>query len=338
MSQETARWLNTKTLIGMGKLAWHKDERFQGAESNHYDGPVPIEDIRRRLIDWKAVERPVYVGGGMDGETPVAQPDLKAIVRDDNGDRLTVAGADYKIHQYDEWLLGGLSQILDTSSGDLIIGSAGLLQNGGVMWVQVETPETVVTPSGVAYRPHIMAATSHNRSIKSTYKGGNVVVVCDNTMAAALGEKTPEWKVPHTRLSKLDPQAAREALEVIFTVEDVFTREIEELVSIKVTDAELAKILDEWAPITKVETGIKRRKDEERRGKLLTMWNEDERVAPYKNTAWGVLSLTSTWRLHDRGVRNVSRDERNGLDSVTGKTANEDRDDLRLIKAVLGSA
>lgn len=338
MSQETAAWLNQNTLIGMTAErghAWHYLASEQGGESNHYDGPVPIADVRRRLLDWTPVECPVFVGGGYDGETPVVDPTRKGIRRSDNQHLLSVTGADYKVHGYDEYLLNGLAQILDVNSGDLVIGSAVMLRGGAVMSVQIETPDTVVTPSGVAYRPHIMAATSLDRSLKTTYKGGNTVVVCDNTMAAALGEATPEYKLAHTSRSRLDPAAARDALEIIHQQSDTFTKEVEELVSTTVTDAQLVKFLDEWAPITPVEGGIKRKKDEERRGTLLTMWNTDERVAPFKNTAWGALALTSTYRLHNRSVRNVGRVERNRLDAVLGKTAEEDRNDLRLLRAIL---
>jgi phage/plasmid-like protein (TIGR03299 family) len=338
MGLETAKWYNTMCLIGMAAErgnAWHYMASEQGMEPNHYDGPIPIDDVRRRLLNWNPVERPVYIGGGLDGETPVLDPTRKAIVRDDNHALLSITGADYKAHGYDEYLLDGLAQVLDINSGDLVIGSAVLLKNGAVMCVQIETPETIVTPSGVAYRPHIAAATSLDRSMKTTYKGGNIVVVCDNTMTAYFNQPTPQYKLGHTSRSVLDPQVARENLEILHKQADGFTREVEELIATTVTDAMLIKFLDEWAPITKVETGIKRKKDEERRGKLLTMWNEDERVAPYKGTAWGALALTSTYRLHERSVRNVTRGERNRLDALTGKTEVEDKNDHRLLKAIL---
>lgn len=338
MSKETATWLNQNTLIGMTDQrghAWHYLASEQGDESNHYPGPVPIEDVRRRLIDWQPVECPVFVGGGLDGETPIADPTRKGLRRSDNQALLSVVGATYQSHGYDEYLLNGLAQILDISAGDLVIGSAVMLKGGAVMSVQIETPQTIVTPSGVAYRPHILAATSLDRSIKTTYKGGTTVVVCDNTMAAFLGEKSPEYKLGHTSRARLDVLAAREALEILYKQSTRFTEQVEELVGWKVTDADLIKFLDEWAPVTKAETGAKRTRDEERRGKLLTMWSEDERVAPYKGTAWGAMALTSTYRLHDRQVRNVGRVERNRLDGLSGKIEKDDADDLRLLRAVL---
>ena len=53
MSRETLQHLNTNTLIGFTDKrghAWHYREEHQGGESNHYPGPVPVNDILRRLF------------------------------------------------------------------------------------------------------------------------------------------------------------------------------------------------------------------------------------------------------------------------------------------------
>ena len=60
MSSETLQHLNTNTLIGNTDArghAWHYRAEEQGAESNHYPGPIPIEDVRRRLFCWTAESR-----------------------------------------------------------------------------------------------------------------------------------------------------------------------------------------------------------------------------------------------------------------------------------------
>ena len=55
MSRETLRHLNTNTLIGNTDArgtAWHYRAEDQGAESNHYAGPIPVGDVERRLFIW----------------------------------------------------------------------------------------------------------------------------------------------------------------------------------------------------------------------------------------------------------------------------------------------
>ena len=64
MTTETINDLNKNMLIGFTEKrgnAWHYRESAQGEEPNHYVGAVPLEDVRRRLFSWKAVEEVMYV-------------------------------------------------------------------------------------------------------------------------------------------------------------------------------------------------------------------------------------------------------------------------------------
>src|SRR3954467_3707736 len=64
MSRETLQHLNTNTLIGNTDhrgTAWHYRAEEQGDKSNHYPGPIPQEDWKRRLFPLEAVSRPLAV-------------------------------------------------------------------------------------------------------------------------------------------------------------------------------------------------------------------------------------------------------------------------------------
>src|SRR4051794_18540090 len=99
MSKETLQHLNTNTLIGNTDhrgTAWHYRAEEQGEKSNHYPGPIPVDDVQRRLFDWQAVSRRVAVEIPSTVEemthlahdgTPVrwvVQDDRQAICRSDN--------------------------------------------------------------------------------------------------------------------------------------------------------------------------------------------------------------------------------------------------------------
>jgi len=89
MSSETSVWLNQNTLIGHTDTrghAWHYRAVDQGDESNHYPGAIPIEDVRRRLFHWEAVEANVSATIiTEDGVHTIADTSRKAIVRPDTG-------------------------------------------------------------------------------------------------------------------------------------------------------------------------------------------------------------------------------------------------------------
>src|SRR5262249_4642790 len=154
MSRETLTHLNTNTLIGYTDArgtAWHYRAEEQGVESNHYPGPIPVADVERRLFGWQAVSRPVAVEVPADLSTMTqvddqgdpmrwrVVEDRQAICRSDTHAVMGIFAEGYAMHQYREWLLTTVADILDD---DLSISSAGLLRGGAVAWVEVSVPES----------------------------------------------------------------------------------------------------------------------------------------------------------------------------------------------------
>jgi phage/plasmid-like protein (TIGR03299 family) len=335
MGAETSRWYNTMILAGQTEkvgVPWWYNAADQGDEPNIYPGFIPVTDVRRRLLNWQAEEAQMYRATGLDGQSFVQVPGRKLIVRSDTGAVLGAFRDGYRIHQYDEWLIGGIANLVDTNSTDLGIRSAGLLDGGAVAWVQIETPETVEAAEGFRHRPFLLAYTSHSGKFATSYMLGDQVVVCDNTLHVATNSGEAQFRVRHSQNSDLRLPEAREALGMLFSYTDAFNAEIQRLVDWKVTDADLVKFLDEWAPVA--ESGKGRPRQERRRETLDLLWKSDERVAPWAGTALGVAQLANTWNQHYRPARNVERVERTMLNTLSGKGAEEDQGVLRLLAAV----
>jgi hypothetical protein len=103
---------------------------------------------------------------------------------DDPGGVYEYGGKDtYALHPYRVWLIEKVAHLLDDELG---ITSAGLLREGGLAWVEVSVPEAITTPEGVTFLPNILAGTSFNQSLSSTYKKTAQATVCDNTFAVAM--------------------------------------------------------------------------------------------------------------------------------------------------------
>src|SRR5438034_224046 len=84
VSMETAEWLNRNVLIGYTRErgnAWHYRSAAQGDEPNHYPGPIPVDDIQRRLFHWRAIPGRVLTHTDLHGLRPC--PDRMAVVADD---------------------------------------------------------------------------------------------------------------------------------------------------------------------------------------------------------------------------------------------------------------
>lgn len=329
MSKETMTWLNTMTLIGMTDkrgTAWHYREDKQGNEPNHYPGAIPVADVKRRLFDWQAVETPLYVRD-ITGEFVVV-PERKAIVASDTCDVLGVFKSGYLPHQYDAWLVDNVSNILDD---DLAISSAGLLKNRAQAWVEISVPENIKTSSGVEFRPNLLACTSFDGSLATTYKRTVQLTVCDNTMAAALGETGQTFKVRHTAGSRVQLANAREALEVVYDTADEFSAFVDSLTAKTISGNQWASVLDKvLGPVdADSSTRAKNIRDE-----INAMYQYDSRVKPWTGTAFGALQAFNTYRHHGQAVRNASKAERNMSNAITGQTEKADNEVLAALASV----
>ncbi|MEZ0076246.1 DUF932 domain-containing protein [Planotetraspora sp. GP83] len=332
MSRESLEWLNANTLIGFTEkrgTAWHYRASMQSEEPNHYPGPIPVDDVKRRLFSWEAVSSPVYVEDPRGGISQV--PGRQAILRSDNGHVMGIFSDGYEPHPYVEWLIHTISRLLDA---DLSIGSAGLLKGGAVAWVSVEVPENIRTPEGVEFRPHLFGATSFDGSLATTFKRAVTNIVCDNTMAAGLAERGQQVKIKHSRHSKFRLAEARDALNIVYALAEEFSESVRDLCRTSVNRWQWDAFLDAHVPMPD-QPGRSRTMAENKRDTLTRLWNHDLRVSPWCGTAWGVVQAVNTFTHHEQNVRGAERAERNMLRAVTGGIDELDRGTLRTLSAVL---
>lgn len=352
MSKETLQHLNTHTLIGNTNArgtAWHYRVEHQGDEPNHYPGPIPVEDVRRRLFNWEAVSRPIAVEQVADLGTMThlneygiparwdTLPDKQAICRSDDGTVMGIFTTGYAMHQYESWLVETVANIIDD---DLSISSAGLLRSGAIAWVEVSVPESITTPEGVEFRPNLLATTSFDGSIATTFKRTITDVVCDNTREAALAEHGQTFKVKHSRNSRAKLAEARDALAIVHSLADDFTHQIAQLCATMVSAQQWEKFLDAHVPTCNADgtplVGRSATYADNKREALKGLYSGDARVAPWAGTAHGVVQAVNTWEHHCATVRGALRAERNMVRTITGDFGRLDRQTLITLNSVLG--
>jgi phage/plasmid-like protein (TIGR03299 family) len=349
MTAETMTWLNEMTLIGFTSKrgnAWHYRAGQQGAESNHYAEAIPTADVERRLFHWTPVVGDlvtnVITETGVDTYT---DPDRKTIIRPrgtfgdaDLGAVLGIFKQGYRVHGFQQWLIKNVETLLD---GGLQIGSAGLLRQGAIAWVQIELPDTMEV-AGMKFRPHLTAATSLDGTLATTYQTGVQVVVCDNTLSAALGEHDAlRVKVRHSEGSLGRIADVREALNLVYAVADDFQAQVEDLTRVEVNDRAWARFLEAHAPTTEkgqAKTGRALTIARNEQQALSQLWATDERVTPWTGTAWGVVQAVNTYEHHGKGARGASKADRNQLRAVQGKVDAMDRGTLATLRGVLAAS
>jgi phage/plasmid-like protein (TIGR03299 family) len=212
-------------------------------------------------------------------------------------------------------------------SDELGIGSAGLLRGVAQAWVQVEVPDNISTPQGVTFRPNLLAATSFDGSLSTTYRRTATIVVCDNTMAQGLGEAGNAYKVKHSRYSNLKIEDARHALALVETTGAEFTETIAKLCAWPVSSGQWSRLLDKVVPVP-TEKGRSQTMATNKRDSLQRLYHFDNRVAPWQGTAFGVLQAFNTYAHHESIVRGAERAERNMANAVLGVTEASDAEIL----------
>lgn len=291
--------------------------------------------MQRRLFSWHAAKGEATATWLTPEDVSQATDDRRFPVgRPDTGTIFGYFAAGYEIHQYQDWLVDKVTTMLD---GGLSIGSAGLLKDGAQAWLSVEMPENITTPEGAQFRPHLLACTSHDGSLATTYKRTVTNVVCDNTMSAALKGSGQVIKFKHSRNSPFRALDAREALDLVQLLADDFAAQVKDLCSIGVSEPVWRDFLQAYVP-EKAESKRSRTLAEGKRDALRRLWNHDDRVAPWKNTAWGVMQAVNTYEHHYATVRGTSRTERNLSRAVTGKVDDLDQGTLDTLDKVLAAA
>lgn len=362
MSRETTEWLNNNVMMGFigdrekwatqqyasartddaGNTVvrpWFGDENYTGG----YQGPVPVEAVMDRLFCWTAVEGPLYAevpcsvheADNMDAEgratRKVLLPEHKAIMRSNNDFVMGVFKRGYKIHQYNEWLIDNVANIIDD---DVQIDSAGLLMGGGVAWVSVSLPETLSTSAGFAIRPRILSFTSHNGKHSTTYMRSVNAPVCDNSLDVEIkgADRAQRIKIKHSAQSGSRIVDAREALGILYETAEDTTRFFERLTEWEVTDAQFAAIVDALEPLPEVELAdggkVKNQRKismaSTRRMTIANLYVRDHRAAPWRGSALGVLQAFNTYDQQVRGGLTGERVERQMLGTLAGDVATFD--------------
>lgn len=333
MTRETLADLRSNIRVGFvekrGRAWWANPEHKN--DGSHFDGPVPLE-VAREMLGWIPLESPVQASFiTEDGVTTVTDDSKKMYVNPRTMKTVGVVGSRHAAHPYEETLIDAAQMIVDST--ELGIGSVGTLSAGGRAFVQYELDENVSTVKDVQYRPFLTAATSLDGSLATTFFTGAQVVVCDNTLTAALNSKMETYRLRHTSNSRIRIDDAREALQLMFKAADAFDAEVKKLTNEFVSDEKWAEFVRHYVEVPVAE-GRGKTMAENKIRDLYSLWKNDDRVTPWKNSAWGVLAATNTWNNHFQTVRNTTRSERNMAKLIDGSFEKGDQHTLAVLASV----
>lgn len=189
---------NVQSMAFIGDRAniWHRfGEQMQPGES--------IETwAQRARLDWRAIMVPAIAG--LEGEAfehiPAESrlavvPGFRFLARSDNGHVLGYVSDGYQIVQPSEVLSWFRDYIANDSR--FAIDVAGVLGQGERVWATA-TFNGDLTVAGEKHAARVLMVTSFDGSLATRNKMVVTRVVCQNTLAVGLGEKTPNITTRHS--------------------------------------------------------------------------------------------------------------------------------------------
>lgn len=329
---------STSTLAGFisGGRTWigHAEE------AHKYEGAVPRQDAVD-LLSFPVVEGSIHsVVITEDGVDDIIDESRKSIIRLDTRETFGVFKQGYKPHLYPKWLVENVDLLLD---GGLAIGTVALTNGGARAILQAEMPEDrIATAPGanpVPHRPHISAMTSLDGSIATTYGIGTRVLICENELSLAgfrsLAKGFSRFtKIRHTSGSLGRALEVRENLGIVAEeIGDAFDEQFRTLVAEYVSDAKWDEFVKAYTGVDKAKEGRSKTMAQGKADALNTLWRSDERAAPWKNSAYGVLAAANTAQHHVFGA-DKGRVERNQNRVIQDEWAKFDTSVLSILASV----
>jgi phage/plasmid-like protein (TIGR03299 family) len=215
-----------QSMAYVGETPWH-------GLGNNLDPKQPLEVWARQAgMDWQIEEaevRFVANGNGTLGSIH-AFPEQKVLYRSDTKAPLSVVSSRYQVVQPAE-ILEFYRDL--TEVGGFELETAGVLKDGKKLWALAKTGQSVTLKGRDRVNGYLLLATACDGTLATTAQFTSVRVVCNNTLAIALGDSTNAVKVPHR--SQFDAQAVKRQLGIAIASWDAFMVRMKALSERKVT-------------------------------------------------------------------------------------------------------
>ncbi|HIE5945927.1 TPA: DUF932 domain-containing protein [Burkholderia cepacia] len=213
----------------VGDTPWH-------GLGNQLAAHQPIEVWAQQAgMNWRIEEAEVRFVSGTAGSTLGsihAFPEQKVLYRSDTKAPLSVVSSRYQVVQ-PETILEFYRDL--TEVGGFELETAGVLKDGKKLWALAKTGQSTTLKGRDHVNGYLLLATACDGTLATTAQFTSVRVVCNNTLAIALGDSTGAVKVPHR--SQFDAQAAKRQLGIAVSSWDGFMVRIKALSEYKVNDS-----------------------------------------------------------------------------------------------------
>lgn len=289
-----------QTMAYVNETPWH-------GLGNQLAQNQPLEVWAKQAgMNWSIDEAEVrFVSGsaGTNVGSIHAFPEQKVLYRSDTKAPLSVVSSRYQVVQP--------SEILEfyrdlTEVGGFELETAGVLKEGRKFWALARTGQSATIKGRDRVNGYLLLATACDGTLATTAQFTSVRVVCNNTLAIALGDSTGVVKVPHR--SQFDAQAVKRQLGIAISSWDGFMARMKALserkVSTESAEAYFKRVLTYHSGST-ADRPVAATNDSAVKA-VQALYNGHGKGADYASaagTAWGLLNSVTEYVDHQRRAR-----------------------------------
>ncbi|SOE81022.1 phage/plasmid-like protein TIGR03299 [Caballeronia arationis] len=287
-----------QTMAYVGATPWHGLGKQLAASQ-------PLEVWAKQAgMAWQIEEAEVRFVAGSGGLGSIhAFPEQKVLYRSDTKAPLSVVSSRYRVVQPRE-ILEFYRDL--TEVGGFELETAGVLKDGKKLWALARTGQSVALKGRDEVKGYLLLATACDGTLATTAQFTSVRVVCNNTLAIAIGDSTGAVKVPHR--SQFDPEAVKRQLGIAVSSWDAFMVRMKALSERKVrpetAEAYFRRVLTYPATIA---LGGSTEATNNRAIKavhdLFAGRGKGAGLASASGTAWGLVNAVTQFVDHERRAR-----------------------------------
>lgn len=262
----------------------------------------PIEVWKHSAgMDWTIEESEVRFITGQGGIGSInAFPEQKVLYRSDTKAPLAVVSQRFKVVQPAE-ILEFYRDL--TELGGFELETAGVLRDGKKFWALAKTGQSTLLKSRDRVDGYLLLATACDGSLATTAQFTSVRVVCNNTLAIALGNASHAIKVPHR--SQFDAESVKRQLGITVSSWDGFVARMKALVECPVDPDSVEGLLRRIVtyPVTEKKGDAVNEAAVKSVRALYEGGGQGALMASSRGTAWGLLNSVTEYVDHHRRAR-----------------------------------
>jgi len=295
---------------------WHKLGQLTGRQL------TSEEAIKEARLDWEVEQVPVYHKA--DGDL-IEVPDQYLVRRKDNNRPLSIMTKKYQVIQNHETFAFADDII---GSGQAVWDTAGSINGGRVVFMQVELEGHLFLKSNPEDKTvkKVLFVNSHDGSKALMGMITPVRVVCQNTLNAALGSKSNQFKVYHRKNYQSKKEEAAKILGLANAFYDDLQSVMDTLAEQEVSKTYVEGFVQALMPSSKEEVATR---TENRRGAITNLFTNGK--GNNGRNKWDLFNAVTEYVDH----HSVGRVTQTRMDKVDSMSTLDN--EARFERAILGS-